>query len=215
MKTALYKQRASEGSSCLVPNGHSDFAAGEPVLHRSARDEVFANLPPDTSRYFETWLEALKPGQPADEVASSPDLSAAEYRPEESREIRFEGTLSVDGYIAGVVSSASGTLITTEASEIDADVSVNLAIIYGRVRGDIKAATRVELGNTARVIGDIETLVLLIQPGAVFEGRCTFLPDPHDKNVSDVTDADSVSSQDRPNTEELDEACEAIAAAAR
>jgi cytoskeletal protein CcmA (bactofilin family) len=44
------------------------------------------------------------------------------------------------------------------------------------VRGDIHATGKVELGSTSRVIGDIETPELAIQPGAVFEGRCAFPP---------------------------------------
>ena len=90
------------------------------------------------------------------------------------REIAFEGTLRINGYVAGVVRSHEGDLIVDATGEVDADIFVNYAKIYGCVRGDIRATEKVELGGSARVVGDIETLALSIQPGAVFEGRCIF-----------------------------------------
>ena len=90
------------------------------------------------------------------------------------REIAFEGTLRINGYVAGVVRSNQGSLIVDAAGEVDADIFVNFAKIYGCVRGDIRAKEKVELGGSARVIGDIETVALSIEPGAVFEGRCIF-----------------------------------------
>ena len=91
------------------------------------------------------------------------------------REIGFEGSLRVDGYMAGLIRSGDGRLIVNGGGVIDGDVSVKEALINGTVRGEIRATARVELGSSARVIGDIETPELFIQPGAVFEGRCTFV----------------------------------------
>ena len=94
---------------------------------------------------------------------------------ESLREITFEGTLRVDAYVAGLVRSDNGKLILDEAGKIDGDVCVNEAIINGAVRGDIRATERVELTSSARVIGDIETAQLVIQPGATFQGSCAFI----------------------------------------
>jgi cytoskeletal protein CcmA (bactofilin family) len=74
-----------------------------------------------------------------------------------------------------MICSDAGTLILDQNGEIDGDIVVSVAIIRGRLRGDIRASERVELESDARVIGDIETLELLVQPGAEFEGRCQFL----------------------------------------
>ena len=90
------------------------------------------------------------------------------------KEIAFEGTLRVDGYIAGQLRSEGGKLVLTEGGTIDGDLFVREAIIDGTVRGDIHGSERVELGSSARVIGDIETAQLQIQPGATFQGSCIF-----------------------------------------
>ena len=90
------------------------------------------------------------------------------------KEIAFEGTLRVDAYIAGLMRSDEGKLILTERGTIDGDLFVREAVIDGTVRGDIHGTERVELGSSARVIGDIETAQLQIHPGAMFQGRCAF-----------------------------------------
>jgi len=40
------------------------------------------------------------------------------------------------------------------------------------VRGTLKAASRVEILATGKVLADIETPTLCIEEGAFFEGRC-------------------------------------------
>ena len=99
--------------------------------------------------------------------------------PPQPREIAFEGILRINGYAAGVIRSNEGTLIVEADGEVDADISVHDATIYGCVRGDIRATQKVELGGSARVVGDIETVALSIEPGAVFEGRCIFVQASH------------------------------------
>jgi len=98
---------------------------------------------------------------------------AAAFEP--IKEIAFEGTLRVDAYMAGLIRSADGKLVVNAGGTIDGDLFVREALINGTVRGDIHGTERVELGSSARVIGDIETAQLLIQPGATFQGRCAFI----------------------------------------
>ena len=45
-------------------------------------------------------------------------------------------------------------------------------IIRGQVAGNVLAAERVELAGTARLFGDIESPVLVVEEGVVFEGHC-------------------------------------------
>lgn len=106
------------------------------------------------------------------------------------REIAFEGTLRINGYAAGIIRSSEGRLIVDAAGEVDANISVHDAMINGCVRGDIQAKRKVELGGSARVVGDIETVTLLIAPGAVFEGRCIFVPASPAADSSTAPDSD-------------------------
>jgi len=153
--------------------------ADESSLNRSADSGVFSGLFPNTSPYFDAWLESIHPILALEENP----IPAAEALPPKHvlgppavpGEFRFEGTLRVDCYVTGLVRSQTGTLIVSETGEVDSDLFVAVAFIDGLVRGDIKATERVELSSSARVIGNIDTPALAMQPGAVFEGHCHFV----------------------------------------
>lgn len=87
-------------------------------------------------------------------------------------EANFKGMLRVDGHLSGRVSSLDGTLIVSTGGQVDADVEVSIAQIYGTVVGNVTATKRIELGRVAKVTGDIQTPALVIENGAVFEGSC-------------------------------------------
>lgn len=87
----------------------------------------------------------------------------------------FQMMLRVDGHLTGTVSSDGGTLIVGNNGQLDANVSVGVAQINGTVNGDVTASERIQLGRTARVVGNIATPKLVIEDGAIFEGGCTML----------------------------------------
>lgn len=87
-------------------------------------------------------------------------------------EASFKGMLRVDGHLSGRVSSDDGTLIVSTNGQVDANIEVAVAQIYGTVNGDITATKRIEMGRVARVTGNIQTPALVIENGAIFEGSC-------------------------------------------
>jgi len=150
-----------------------------------------AGLARDTDALLEDRLSVGDTSQ--DETDGAATNNSFVAAPPQSREIAFEGTLRINGYVAGVIRSDEGSLIVDAAGEVDADISVHHATIYGCVRGDIHAKEKVELGGSARVIGDIETVALSIEPGAVFEGRCIFLPAPSPADSTPAPDSAATS----------------------
>lgn len=93
-------------------------------------------------------------------------------------EANFKGMLRVDGRLSGRVTSEKGTLLVSSGGQVDAEVNVAVAKISGTVNGNINTGERLELGRTARVIGDIQTPELLIEQGAIFEGSCRMTQRP-------------------------------------
>lgn len=95
---------------------------------------------------------------------------------------RFEGKLSfdemvrLDGKFSGEITS-SDTLIVGESAEIEGQIAVGALILSGRFKGDIKAASRVELHCPARVEGTIETPIVQIEEKVVFNGQITMPQD--------------------------------------
>mgnify|MGYP003393501782 CR=1 FL=1 len=106
----------------------------------------------------------------------------------------FQMMLRVDGHLTGTVSSDGGTLIVGNNGQLDAHTSVGVAQINGTVNGDITATQKVQLGRTARVVGNITTPKLVIEEGAVFEGGCTMLKAREDQEKQSAAAATASSS---------------------
>ena len=87
----------------------------------------------------------------------------------------FQAMLRVDGHLIGSISSESGTLIVGTNGQVDANVSVATATINGTVNGDVSASEKIQLGRTAKVIGNISAPRLTIEEGALLEGGCTMI----------------------------------------
>lgn len=91
---------------------------------------------------------------------------------------QFEGRLAfkeivrLDGAFRGEVTSED-VLIVGESADLQAEITVGTLILSGRFRGNIKAATRVELRAPAQVDGSIHTPALSVEDGVVFNGTIT------------------------------------------
>lgn len=90
-------------------------------------------------------------------------------------ETTFKSMLRVDGHLTGSVASEAGTLIIGTTGQVDANISVGAAVVHGTVNGDIVATERIELGRTAKVLGNLQTPSLNIEQGAIFEGNCSMI----------------------------------------
>ena len=99
-------------------------------------------------------------------------------------EISFTSGLRVDGTIKGKIRSEA-TLEIGRSGKVDAEVQVRRILIKGEFRGTIRASDRVEILKDGQVLGEIYSPCLIIEAGALFEGKCNMLeqkkqehPDP-------------------------------------
>jgi len=90
-------------------------------------------------------------------------------------ETEFHAMLRVDGHLIGTVTSESGTLIIGTNGQVDANITVAAAMVNGAVNGDIVASEKLQLGRTARVMGNIQSPRLIVEEGAILEGSCSML----------------------------------------
>ena len=90
-------------------------------------------------------------------------------------ETEFHAMLRVDGRLIGTVTSEGGTLIIGTNGQVDANVMVAAAMVNGTVNGDVIASEKLQLGRTARVLGNISSPRLIIEEGAILEGSCSML----------------------------------------
>lgn len=104
-------------------------------------------------------------------------------------ETDFSAMLRVDGHLVGSVSSETGTLIVGTNGQVDANIMVAAAMINGAVNGDIIATEKLQLGRTAKVIGNIHSPRLVIEEGAVLEGSCSMLKARESQEEAEVAAA--------------------------
>lgn len=115
---------------------------------------------------------AIFGGKVSKPPVKSADLSA--YIDEGSEiegKYSFSGTLMLNGKFSGEIQSQD-TLIIGEKGVVNAIVRAGTVIISGEVVGNVNATERVELRGTARVFGDVEAPVVIVEEGVLFEGHC-------------------------------------------
>lgn len=84
--------------------------------------------------------------------------------------LRFNGVLKMGGEFKGCLES-QGTLVVQEGSKVEGKILVDTVIVSGSMSNvEIFSKKKVLLQPTAVVKGFIETTVLEIKDGALFEG---------------------------------------------
>lgn len=96
-------------------------------------------------------------------------------------ELQFSGTLRIDGNFHGSIST-NDILVVGEHAVIHADIKAGEIEIHGRVFGNLEVKRRIELYPTGRVRGDLQTPVLIVNPGAMLDGRSRMATDGEDDN---------------------------------
>lgn len=86
--------------------------------------------------------------------------------------IEFQNTMRLDGSVIGKIYGDGGTVIIGEKAIVEAEIIVDVAIVKGKVNGIIEASERIEIYSPGRVVGDIQSPVVLIEAGVVFNGNC-------------------------------------------
>ena len=79
-------------------------------------------------------------------------------------------SIQIECEIAGQI-NVEGKLVIGEKGVVRADVNTVDAIIRGQYQGDMVATGNVEITNTGRVTGNIETDSLVISQGGFFNGK--------------------------------------------
>lgn len=81
-----------------------------------------------------------------------------------------EGNILVKGSVSGNVKTSK--LLTVEkGAQILANVRAGSAHISGNIKGNVKVEERIELTATAQILGDITCAVLVVEPGALVQGK--------------------------------------------
>jgi len=95
-------------------------------------------------------------------------------------DLKFSGGCHVDGMVRGSISAdtdSNSALSISEEGTVEGGVTVPYVVLNGIVRGDVVAGQRVELGPTARVIGNVYYNLIEMAIGAEINGKLVHQPE--------------------------------------
>ena len=95
-------------------------------------------------------------------------------------DIDFRGGCHIDGTVNGNVTAdpdSDSALSISDIGSVDGGVTVPYVVLNGVVRGDVYASQRVELGPTARVIGNLYYNLIEMAIGAEINGKLVHQPE--------------------------------------
>ena len=85
-------------------------------------------------------------------------------------EIRGAGSLECHGSVTGMI-ELTGDIVIGESGRAKATLTGGRVVVDGILEGDAIGASRVEVGATGHVTGDIRAPAVAFAEGAVFEGN--------------------------------------------
>lgn len=85
-------------------------------------------------------------------------------------EVSCEGDLYIDGQVEGRVDPKGNRLTIGPEGRLKANVTARAVVVQGKLEGNIQASERVDIRESAFVVGDITTQSISIEEGAHIKG---------------------------------------------
>jgi cytoskeletal protein CcmA (bactofilin family) len=78
--------------------------------------------------------------------------------------------LLIDGSVEGMIQLDERKLTVGTAAKLAADINARDVVVYGYVKGNVRATGRIEIKKDGSVIGNLTTAQIMIEDGADFKG---------------------------------------------
>ncbi|MGE5682129.1 MAG: bactofilin family protein [Bacillota bacterium] len=88
---------------------------------------------------------------------------------------KSEGSVRIDGIVNGDV-FVEGNLTLGETAEIKGEVKAENITLSGKIFGQVSATDKLVMESKSILKGDLSAKILVIEPGAFFEGKCLMSP---------------------------------------
>src|SRR6266850_4994063 len=107
--------------------------------------------------------------------------------------LRVKGDISgtedllIDGWVEGLIHLDGRKLTVGTAAKVTADINARDVVVYGYVKGNVRAKGRIEIKKDGSVVGNLTTAQIMIEDGADFKGSIEIdrsATEEADKNVS-------------------------------
>ncbi|HKV63168.1 MAG TPA: polymer-forming cytoskeletal protein [Candidatus Acidoferrum sp.] len=85
-------------------------------------------------------------------------------------EITGTEDLLIDGAVEGQIHLDERKLTVGTAAKVTADVDARDVVVYGYLKGNVRAKGRIEIKKDGAIIGNLTTAQIMIEDGAGFKG---------------------------------------------
>jgi len=85
-------------------------------------------------------------------------------------EISGNEDLQIDGSVEGLIQLDERKLTVGATAKVTADIIAREVVVYGTVKGNLRAKDKIEIKKDGSVNGDLTTARIMIEDGAYFKG---------------------------------------------
>ncbi|MBI5134869.1 polymer-forming cytoskeletal protein [Candidatus Uhrbacteria bacterium] len=110
-------------------------------------------------------------------------------------EVGSRGNITVEGEVYGSIKTDQHLRIGSGA-KIFANVKAQSAFVSGTISGNLKIKDRLELTQSATIVGDVETKTIIIAEGGMVHGKVEMLSDAKAKELRSPSKSEMKSSKE-------------------
>ena len=111
--------------------------------------------------------------------------------------------LLIDGSVEGLIQLDERKLTVGTTAKLTADINARDVVVYGHVKGNVRAKGRIESRKDGSVIGNLTTAQIMIEDGADFKGSIEIdrsATKEADKNISSRAASASAAAGEGPKS---------------
>ena len=114
-------------------------------------------------------------------------------------DITSQGSFRIEGKVEGTIKT-SGKIVIGKSGEVEGEINCENADIEGAFKGEISVNDTLVLRTTAKVNGNAQVDKLSIEPGAVFNAKCTMKSAVKDLSSESKRSKKQIPKKDRPHS---------------
>jgi cytoskeletal protein CcmA (bactofilin family) len=141
----------------------------EPVVQKSVNPIINQSPKPAPASWEEKpamSTDAMRPLNATSDRASARLGSSLHVK----GEISGSEDLLIDGSVEGLIQLDERKLTVGATAKVTADIIAREVVVYGTVKGNLRAKDRIEIKKDGSVNGDLTTSRIMIEDGAYFKG---------------------------------------------